>query len=344
MINKLIFSIYMVSLLSIQDITCQPRTYLFESMDQYREFPDSRVILQDKDGIMWVGTHDSIWRYDGYEVSNFKYNRSDTSSLSGAAITALFEDHSSRLWVASLGGNIDRSNEHKNQFKNISLNSQLPSFRIHVFNEDDDQNIWIGGDEGLIILSYQNSAIQRSSNPFHGTVQELLKEIVVYDILFQKNGLIWLATKQGLYFCNTHTASIHKPADFGFFPDIPVYDLELNLKYQEDPTISISTAESIEFIKIRKILRCEAHGAYSEIYFNKDNKLLISKVIKELENILTDFSFFRIHQSHLVNLLKVEKYIRKENMIIMSDGTRLPLARSRKEDFFEVMNLLKYKH
>ena len=112
----------------------------------------------------------------------------------------------------------------------------------------------------------------------------------------------------------------------------------LNSPKQEAPILTISTSDTIEYIRINEILRCEASGAYSSIILLNGRKIFISKVIKELEILLFDYNFFRIHQTHLINLSEVSQYFKTENSVIMSDQSSLPLARSRKEGFFGAMN------
>lgn len=112
-----------------------------------------------------------------------------------------------------------------------------------------------------------------------------------------------------------------------------------NLKRQPDdhPVLLISTIEAIEFIRIQDIGRCEAQGAYCKLHMKDGKYLLASKVIKEFEFLLREYAFFRIHQSHLVNLSEVKKYVKAHSSVIMRDGKELQVARSRKDDFLKAM-------
>ncbi len=99
----------------------------------------------------------------------------------------------------------------------------------------------------------------------------------------------------------------------------------------------VSTFDSIEFVQIEEILRCEASGAYCEIHLRDGTNLLVSKVIKEFEQLLKDYGFYRVHQSHLVNLREVKKYLRQENCLLLKDNTKINVARSRKEAMFKAL-------
>lgn len=115
----------------------------------------------------------------------------------------------------------------------------------------------------------------------------------------------------------------------------------LSRKRTEDPILSISTAENIEFVKVREIIRCEANGAYTKLFLNDGRKVMISKVIKDLENLLSEYQFFRIHQSHLINISHIRKYWKKNNQLEMIDDSMIPIARTRKERFLATVGNLK---
>ncbi len=112
-----------------------------------------------------------------------------------------------------------------------------------------------------------------------------------------------------------------------------------NLKagHEEKPIMLVSTLDSIEFIKINDIVHVEAQGAYSKIHLVDGTSLLASKIIKEFEYLLSDHAFYRVHQSHIINVRYIQKYLKSQNCFELEDGTRIQLARSRKEQFFEIL-------
>lgn len=118
-----------------------------------------------------------------------------------------------------------------------------------------------------------------------------------------------------------------------------IRNLLSNLKHpEEDPVLLLSTLEAVEFVRIRDIVRCEAQGAYTQVFLRDVKPVMVSKVIKEFEYLLQDFGFYRVHQSHLVNLKEVRKYVKSDNYLLMRDGAQIQLARSRKDDFFNVLH------
>jgi two-component system LytT family response regulator len=106
----------------------------------------------------------------------------------------------------------------------------------------------------------------------------------------------------------------------------------------EDPVLLVSTLEAVEFVRIREIIRCEAQGAYTQLILKDTKSVMVSKVIKEFEFLLQEYGFYRVHQSHLINLREVRKYVKSENYLLMRDGAQIQLARSRKDDFFNVLH------
>lgn len=110
---------------------------------------------------------------------------------------------------------------------------------------------------------------------------------------------------------------------------------------EDDPVLLVSTMDSIEFVNIRDILRCEADGAYCTLIMKDGTSVMVSKVIKEFEMLLQDYGFYRVHQSHIINMREIRKFSRPDNALIMRDGKKIQLARSRKEQFFDALNKVK---
>ena len=97
------------------------------------------------------------------------------------------------------------------------------------------------------------------------------------------------------------------------------------------------TSEGLEFVDLKDIIYCESDGAYSFIYFTNGKKLLISKTLRYLEDILCDYQFFRVHKSFIANLDHVSKYSRGSGgMLTMNNGARIQVSRRKKE---ELLNL-----
>jgi two-component system LytT family response regulator len=111
-----------------------------------------------------------------------------------------------------------------------------------------------------------------------------------------------------------------------------------NLKTSPPSRMAIPTANGMEYLNPREIIRIEADRSYSWFYLTGGRKILVSKHLKEFQELLSDRYFFRSHNSHLINLKYVKKYIRKEGGYIeMTDGAMIPVSRNRKDLFLAHM-------
>ena len=103
--------------------------------------------------------------------------------------------------------------------------------------------------------------------------------------------------------------------------------------------IVLKTSDSIHVVNVQDILRCESSSNYTRFYFVDGKKLLVSKTLKEFDEILNQYGFFRAHQSHLVNMNFVKKYEKGDGgFLIMKDGSSVPVSIRKKEQllgFFE---------
>lgn len=107
----------------------------------------------------------------------------------------------------------------------------------------------------------------------------------------------------------------------------------------EDPhKIVLSTSEKIHVIDVDDILRCESDNYYTHFFFTNGTKILVSKTLKENEQLLSDHNFIRPHKSHLINVKYIKSFIRQDGgYIVMSDGSKVPVSRRKKERIMEVL-------
>jgi len=109
-----------------------------------------------------------------------------------------------------------------------------------------------------------------------------------------------------------------------------------NYQKKEAKKIGLPYSEGIEFIEIKNILRCEAADNYTNFILTDGRLLIVSKNISSFEKMLPAQTFHRIHKSHLINLVHLKKYVRSDGgYVIMMDGSELPIARRRKDEFLE---------
>ncbi len=115
-----------------------------------------------------------------------------------------------------------------------------------------------------------------------------------------------------------------------------------NRQSDEQQKIALNTGDGIRFFKYADIIRCRAEGNYAHVYFTNGESLLLTKTLKELEEMFTHSSFFRIHSSHLININHISKYMKSDGgYVVMADSETITLARNRKEEFLKLFPILK---
>ena len=109
----------------------------------------------------------------------------------------------------------------------------------------------------------------------------------------------------------------------------------------EAKKIGLPTGNGIRFANIRDISHIESENNYSHFFFTDKTKLVVSKTLKEFEDMLEGYHFFRIHNSHLINLAYVQSFLQKDgDYIILTDGSKLEVSRRRKAELLEVLKTL----
>jgi two-component system LytT family response regulator len=92
-------------------------------------------------------------------------------------------------------------------------------------------------------------------------------------------------------------------------------------------------------VKISEILRLESDGNYTWFILTDSTRYLVTRTMKEFEELLCNNGFCRIHQSFIINMDFVKKYIKGDGGdVVMTDGKTLPIARNRKDAFLRLLS------
>jgi len=116
-----------------------------------------------------------------------------------------------------------------------------------------------------------------------------------------------------------------------------------NLKhFQSDlKKIALPTSNGLTIIPVKDIIRCEAEVNYTQFFLVQKNKMLVTKTLNEYDELLNDYDFIRVHNSHLINLHQVKNDSRGEGgTVIMSDGSSVDVSRRKKEEFLKRLEAL----
>ncbi|WP_452223996.1 LytR/AlgR family response regulator transcription factor [Lacinutrix chionoecetis] len=99
--------------------------------------------------------------------------------------------------------------------------------------------------------------------------------------------------------------------------------------------VTINTDGKLLFLNIEDIIFAESDGNYSTIFLSEGKKILVTKKLKEVNALLPEGEFFRIHNSYVINLSKIKEFLKTDGYVIMESNHKIPVARQRKSDFLE---------
>lgn len=120
--------------------------------------------------------------------------------------------------------------------------------------------------------------------------------------------------------------------------DIQIRYLLDSMKKQSFERILLHTQEGISIIPKQNIIRLESDGNYTTIFTNTGHKHLSSNNLKYYEDILPEPPFFRVHQSHIVNIDFIIKILKEDSgYVVIDNNKKIPIARRRKDEFLEMI-------
>ncbi|MES2589299.1 MAG: LytTR family DNA-binding domain-containing protein [Bacteroidota bacterium] len=106
----------------------------------------------------------------------------------------------------------------------------------------------------------------------------------------------------------------------------------------KDKKVVLKTLERIYSVNSSEIIRFESEGSYTTVYFQEGKKIVVSKLIKEFDEMLSAQNFARVHQSHLINMDYFFCYEKSDNHIIMKDNSEIPVSSRKKEYVLSLIN------
>jgi two-component system LytT family response regulator len=119
--------------------------------------------------------------------------------------------------------------------------------------------------------------------------------------------------------------------------------LNENLKnHQKVQTrLALHTQDKIHIVNITDIVRCESNVNYTEFHFVGGKKLLVTRTLKEFEDLLADQGFFRVHQSHLINTKYIKEFIKSDGgYLLMNEGSSIPVSTRKRSQVMEMIERL----
>lgn len=115
---------------------------------------------------------------------------------------------------------------------------------------------------------------------------------------------------------------------------LQVFVDSLKTRQNEMQKIAIPGMDGLNFVDMKNIVRCESERNYTHVFLVNGKKITTTRTIGEFEDILPEGIFFRIHNSHLINLNCIKKYFKgRGGYVVMEDDTSIEVAARRKDDF-----------
>lgn len=103
--------------------------------------------------------------------------------------------------------------------------------------------------------------------------------------------------------------------------------------------LAVATFDGIDFFRTNDIIFCKADGNYTHLYLVDKAVRLVTKNLKDFENILQDSGFCRVHHSFLINLAHVQKYVRGEGgYVLMTNDHQVEISRRKKDEFMRLLD------
>jgi two-component system, LytTR family, response regulator len=103
--------------------------------------------------------------------------------------------------------------------------------------------------------------------------------------------------------------------------------------------ITLSTQDKISIYAIADIIRCESDGNNTRFFLSNNEKLYVTKTLKNFDDMLQEHNFIRVHQSHLINLDYLLEFSKKEGGFLkMKNGDEVPVSSRKKSEIMEILN------
>lgn len=126
-----------------------------------------------------------------------------------------------------------------------------------------------------------------------------------------------------------------------FSTQLKVLDENLKTIDNKDKKILLKTSETVHLVRVQDISYCESNLSYTTFFLKDGQKILVSKTLREFDDMLKEFGFFRVHKSFLVNLFTISRFEKGDGgYLVMENNDRVPVASRKKDELMELFETL----
>ena len=104
--------------------------------------------------------------------------------------------------------------------------------------------------------------------------------------------------------------------------------------------ISLNSMDKVQIVNVSDIIQCESQRNYTLFYLVNNKQILVTRTLKEFEDILEADDFLRVHHSHLINLKHLKEYVKTDGgYAVMSDGSQVPVSVRKREQLMKILGV-----
>jgi two-component system LytT family response regulator len=104
--------------------------------------------------------------------------------------------------------------------------------------------------------------------------------------------------------------------------------------------IALNSADKVHMVFVKDIIRCESQGSYTIFFLTNKEQIVVTKNLKEYEQMLEEYSFIRVHHSHLINFNYMKEFIKKDGgYAIMSDNSEVPVSFRKRNHLLDMIGI-----
>lgn len=119
------------------------------------------------------------------------------------------------------------------------------------------------------------------------------------------------------------------------------YDLlRKNNRSDAHEILALNSQDKIQLVKISEIIRCQSVDNYTHFFMAEGKKIIVSKTLKEYDELLQEHKFIRVHHSHLVNAKRITEFQKNDDVLLLSDGSTIPVSSRKKQEVIKALESL----